>query len=93
MMELFIKESREDFLQVIDLAYPQYIFIFDGIAVDTDEAGQLQVVVNKASVLKSDKAEESNPDKIVVDEDEFLSKHTELIIDELFREPLEKAAR
>ena len=92
-MELFVKESREDYIEVIDLAYPQYVFVFEGIGVEEDESGQLQIIVNKASVLKSDKAEESNPDKVVVDEDEFLSKHTELIIDELFREPLERAAR
>ena len=92
-MELFVKESREDYIEVIDLAYPQYVFVFEGIGVEEDEDGQLLVIVNKASVLKSDKAEESNPDKVVVDEDEFLSKHTELIIDELFREPLERAAR
>lgn len=89
-MELYVKMAREDYLEVVDLEYPQYIFVLEGIEL-IDNNGMLEVLVNKASVLKSDKAEESNPDKIVEDEDEFLSTHTELIIDELFRNPLERA--
>ncbi|WEM34301.1 hypothetical protein [Xanthomonas phage X1] len=89
-MELYVKEAREDYLEVIDLKHPQYLFIFDGIHVGTNN-GKLEVLVNKASVQKSDKAEESNPDAIVADEDEFLSTHTELIINELFRGPVETA--
>ncbi|USV40856.1 hypothetical protein [Xanthomonas phage BUDD] len=89
-MELYVKEATEDYLEVVDLKYPQYAFVFSGIQV-IDNNGKLEVLVNKASVLKSDKAEESNPDKVVADEDEFLSTHTELIINELFRGPLETA--
>lgn len=91
-MELYVKESREDYVEVIDLAYPQYVFVLDGIQL-IENKGKIEVLVNKVSVLKSDKAEESNRDKIVEDEDEFLSKHTELIIDELFRNTLEQATR
>jgi hypothetical protein len=86
-MELFIKNSGPDFLEVIDIAYPQYLFVFREIEL-TEENGQICVVVNKASVNKSDKAEESNPETKVEDEDTFLSTHTELIINELFRNQL-----
>ncbi len=91
-MELYIRNAREDYLEVIDLEYPQYVFVFDGIELRENE-GQLEVLVNKASVAKSDKAEELNSEKIVADEDEFLSTHTELIIDELFRTPIEQSLR
>lgn len=93
-MELFVRVARQDYLEVIDLEYPQYVFVFDGIeVVENEETGLAEVLVNKLSVAKSDKAEESNPEKVVEDEDEFLSKHTALMFDELFRGPLEQACR
>jgi hypothetical protein len=88
-MELYVKNARADYLEVIDLEYPQYVFVFEGIEL-VENNGQVEVLVNKLSVVKSDKAEESNPDKIVADEDEFLSSHTALIFDELFQGPLER---
>lgn len=89
-MELYVKNARADYLEVIDLKYPQYVFVFDGITVG-ETNGKVEVLVNKASVVKSDVAEKLNSENIVADEDEFLSTHTELIIDELFRGPLETA--
>lgn len=89
-MELYVKNAKSDYLEVIDLKYPQYVFVFDGIEV-IENAGKIEVLVNKASVVKSDVAEKMNSESIVENEDEFLSTHTELIIDELFRGPLETA--
>lgn len=89
-MELYVKNARSDYLEVIDVLYPQYVFVFDGIQL-VENDGKVEVLVNKASVVKSDVAEKLNSENIVANEDEFLSTHTELIIDELFRGPLEAA--
>ena len=90
-MELYIKQARADYLEVIDVEYPQYVFVFDGIEL-VENNGQIEVLVNKASVVKSDKAEK-NSENIPDNEDEFLSTHTTLVINELFKEPLERALR
>lgn len=89
-MELYVKNARSDYLEVIDVQYPQYVFVFDGIQL-VENDGKVEVLVNKASVVKSDVAEKLNSENIVANEDEFLSTHTELIVDELFRGPLEAA--
>lgn len=81
-MELYIVESRADYLEVIDLEYPQYKFVLDEITFNTVD-GELVVEVNKLSIVRSiqKKAEFEIPDHM---EDEFLEEHSKVIIKELF---------
>lgn len=81
-MQLFIKESRENYLEVIDVEYPQYLFVLDDIDFRVN-SGELEVVVNKLSIARSiqKSAENSIPEDM---EDEFLEQHSQKIIKELF---------
>ena len=81
-MEMYIKETRENYLEVIDLEYPQYLFVLDGL--DFKEVGgKLEIVVENLSVKKSIKKEGPNP---IPDEEEdaFLESHGQKIIKEIF---------
>lgn len=81
-MELFIKESRENYLEVIDVEYPQYLFVLDDIELNENN-GQLEVVVNKLSVMRSLQGKDTlNLSEEM--EDEFLEQHSQKIIKELF---------
>lgn len=89
-MEMYIKDSKDRYLEIIDLEYPQYLFVLDGI--DLEEVdGKMQVVVEKMSVKKSVKKEGPNqiPDE---EEDAFLESHGQKIIKEIF-DSFSKSAR
>lgn len=90
-MELYIKESREDYLEVIDMAYPQYLFILDGIKVVENE-GHLELLVEKMSTLRTLKKGEYEevPEHL---EDDFLEQHGEKIVKEIFDPVLKSALR
>lgn len=81
-MELFIKESKPDYLEVIDVENPQYIFVLEGIEFK-EVSGQLEVVVNRMSVVKSKKQNPADY-RTVEEEDQFLEKHMQKIVTELF---------
>lgn len=88
-MQLFIKESRDNYLEVIDVEYPQYLFVLDEIEFKVNNS-ELEIVVNKLSTLKS--IQQKGPLEIPEDmEDDFLADHAQRIIKELF-DPILKNA-
>lgn len=81
-MQIFIKEARDNYLEVIDLDYPQYLFVLDEIDFKENN-GELEIIVNKLSTLKSiqKKGGLEIPDDM---EDDFLENHAQVIIKEVF---------
>ncbi len=78
-MELYIKESRDDYMEVIDLQHPEYCFVFENIKFVSDDAGLL--LECKESVRKINPLDGKYND---TDEDlGFLSGHAEAILKEL----------
>lgn len=77
-MELFIDEVSDNHLVVVDIAHPQYKFVFEGLKYDE---GTDQIVVEEFSVLQSEKVN-------IETELEDLDAHGDLIIRELFFNPV-----
>lgn len=85
-VELYIKEAREGYIEVIDLEYPEFMFVLEGI--DFKEAnGKLETIVENMSILQSQKVKTFIPDDEL---DEFLDNHSEKVMTELFDSLLNK---
>lgn len=85
-VELYIKEAREGYIEVIDLEYPEFMFVLEGI--DFKEVnGKLETIVENMSILQSQKVKTSIPDDEL---DEFLDNHSEKVMTELFDSLLNK---